>query len=150
MPHRYRSADPPPTGQSRQAHILVVDDQALNRKVAEALCGMFDYTTECATGGLEALEAARSGRFHLILMDICMPGMDGVAAARAIRAIDGPFGQTPIVALTADVDPEAARRYLAAGMCAVVEKPIRSDQLFLAIQTALKARPSIGRKTSAA
>jgi CheY-like chemotaxis protein len=122
---------------SSAAHVLVVDDNATNRMVAEALCEMFDCTSETAEDGMEAVEAARTGRFDLILMDIKMPRMDGIAAARAIRSLEGPEAMTPIVALTANVDPEDARSYLAAGMCYVVEKPIKPDRLLLAINTAL-------------
>jgi CheY-like chemotaxis protein len=122
---------------SGAAHVLVVDDNATNRMVAEALCEMFDCTSETAEDGMEAVEAARSGRFDLILMDIKMPRMDGIAAARAIRSLEGPEAMTPIVALTANVDPEDARSYLAAGMCCVVEKPIKPDRLLQAINVAL-------------
>jgi len=122
---------------SGAAHVLVVDDNATNRMVAEALCEMFDCTSETAEDGVEAVEAARTGRFDLILMDIKMPRMDGIAAARAIRSLEGPESMTPIVALTANVDPEDARNYLAAGMCCVVEKPIKPDRLLQAINIAL-------------
>jgi CheY-like chemotaxis protein len=122
---------------SGAAHVLVVDDNATNRMVAEALCEMFDCTSETAEDGVEAVEAARTGRFDLILMDIKMPRMDGIAAARAIRSLEGPEAMTPIVALTANVDPEDARSYLAAGMCCVVEKPIKPDRLLQAINVAL-------------
>jgi CheY-like chemotaxis protein len=150
MPPRLRPDGPPAATNARQAHILVVDDKPLNRKVAEALCGMFDFTTECAVDGMGAVEAARGGRFDVILMDINMPAMDGIAAANAIRALEGAAGLTPIIALTGDVAPEACRRYFGAGMCAVVEKPIRSDQLFIAIQTALNARQALARRASVA
>ncbi len=122
---------------SGAAHVLVVDDNATNRMVAEALCEMFDCTSETAEDGLEAVEAVRSGRFDLILMDIKMPRMDGIAAAKAIRSLEGPEAMTPIVALTANVDPEDARTYVAAGMCCVVEKPIKPDRLLQAINIAL-------------
>jgi CheY-like chemotaxis protein len=123
--------------ESGAAHVLVVDDNATNRMVAEALCEMFDCTSETAEDGLEAVEAVRSGRFDLILMDIKMPRMDGIAAAKAIRSLEGPEAMTPIVALTANVDPEDARSYLEAGMCCVVEKPIKPDRLLQAINIAL-------------
>jgi len=120
-------------------HVLVVDDNATNRMVAEALCAMFDCTCETAADGLEAVEAARVGRFDMILMDIKMPRMDGLAATKAIRNLGGAAAAIPIVALTANVDAEDARSYLAAGMCAVVEKPIKPDRLLQAITVALTA-----------
>jgi signal transduction histidine kinase/ActR/RegA family two-component response regulator len=133
-------------------HILVVDDNATNRMVAEALCEMFDCTSETVEDGVEAVEAARNGRFDLILMDIKMPRMDGIAATKAIRALGGHVGQVPIVALTANVDPEDARGYLAVGMCAVVEKPIKPDRLLQAINTALAsgAEDADGARVAAA
>ena len=123
------------------AHILVVDDNATNRMVAEALCEMFDCTSECAEDGVEAVEAARTGRFDLILMDIRMPRMDGVEAARAIRAMPGPAGIVPIIALTANADPEDAKTYIESGMHSVVEKPIKPERLLQAINAALPAAP---------
>lgn len=122
-----------------QAHILIVDDNATNRVVAQALCEMFGCTSETAEDGAEALEAAMARRFDLILMDIKMPRMDGVQATQAIRAINGPAGETPIIALTANADADDARRYLAAGMQAVVEKPIKPERLRQAMNAALSA-----------
>jgi CheY-like chemotaxis protein len=125
----------PDTG--RAAHILVVDDNATNRMVAQSLVEMFDCTSEAAEDGEEAVEAVRTGRFDLILMDIKMPRMDGVAATRAIRGLPGPVGETPIIALTANADPDDAEAYLAAGMNGVVEKPMKPEQLLAALQEAL-------------
>lgn len=131
------------------AHVLVVDDNATNRMVAEALVEMFDCTSETACDGVEAVEVARSGRFDVILMDIKMPRMDGMAATRAIRGLPGKAGMVPIIALTANVDPEDARAYLACGMCTVVEKPIKPDRLLQAINDAL-ASASERRQSAAA
>ena len=124
----------------RTAHVLVVDDNATNRMVAEALCEMFDCTSEAAEDGVEALEAAKSGRFDLILMDIKMPRMDGVQATRAIRELPGPIAQVPIIALTANADPEDARGYIASGMSCVVEKPIKAEALLQAMTSCLAVR----------
>ncbi|MDZ4052511.1 MAG: response regulator, partial [Phenylobacterium sp.] len=120
--------------QQRAAHILVVDDNATNRMVAETLCEMFDCTSESAVDGVEAVAAARTGRFDLILMDIKMPRMDGVTATQAIRALPGAAGRVPIIALTANADPEDAAGYLAAGMNGVVEKPMKPENLLKALQ----------------
>ena len=119
------------------AHILIVDDNATNRMVAEALCEMFDCTSEQAVDGVEAVEAARMRGFDLILMDIKMPRMDGVTATRAIRALPGPAAQTPIVALTANADPSDVRAYLDAGMNDVVEKPIKAERLLSVLDKVL-------------
>jgi signal transduction histidine kinase/ActR/RegA family two-component response regulator len=127
---------------SASPHVLVVDDNATNRMVAEALCEMFGCTCETVQDGVEAVEAARAGRFDMILMDIKMPRMDGIAATRAIRGFSGYAGAVPIVALTANVDADDARGYLAAGMCGVVEKPIKPERLLQAINQALASKPS--------
>lgn len=122
---------------SRAAHVLVVDDNATNRMVAEALCEMFDCTSESAEDGIEAVEAARSGRFDIILMDIKMPRMDGVEATRTIRAMPGACGSVPIIALTANADPDDAAGYIASGMSSVVEKPIKPEALLAAMNACL-------------
>ncbi len=119
-------------------HILIVDDNATNRVVAQALCEMFGCTSETAEDGVEALEAVQERRFDLILMDIKMPRMDGVQATEAIRALTGPARDIPIVALTANADPDDAKKYLTIGMAAVVEKPIKPERLRLAMNLALE------------
>lgn len=119
-------------------HILIVDDNATNRVVAQALCEMFGCTSETAEDGVEALEAVQERRFDLVLMDIKMPRMDGVQATMAIRALDGPVSALPIVALTANADPDDARKYIEIGMAAVVEKPIKPERLRMAMNLALE------------
>ena len=119
-------------------HILIVDDNATNRVVAQALCEMFGCTSETAEDGVEAVEAVQQRPFDLILMDIKMPRMDGVQATQAIRALDGPVSRIPIVALTANADPDDARKYLSIGMAAVVEKPIKPERLRMAMNAAME------------
>jgi CheY-like chemotaxis protein len=131
------TASEPTHDAGRAAHILVVDDNATNRMVAQSLVEMFDCTSEAAEDGEEAVEAAQTGRFDLILMDIKMPRMDGVAATRAIRALPGRIGATPIIALTANADPSDVDSYVAAGMNGVVEKPMKPEHLLAALQQAL-------------
>ncbi|MDI1281936.1 MAG: signal transduction histidine kinase/ActR/RegA family two-component response regulator [Brevundimonas sp.] len=123
----------------RTPHILIVDDNATNRVVAQALCEMFGCTSETVEDGLEALQAVQERAFDLVLMDIKMPRMDGVQATCAIRALTGPAADIPIVALTANADPDDAKTYLSIGMCDVVEKPIKPERLRRAINGALNA-----------
>ena len=118
-------------------HLLIVDDNATNRIVASALCEMFGCTAETADDGVEAVEAVKSRHFDLILMDIKMPRMDGLEATKAIRALPTAAALTPIVALTANADPQSSATYLASGMQGVVDKPIKPEQLLATLQRAL-------------
>jgi signal transduction histidine kinase len=119
------------------AHVLIADDNATNRLVAETLCGMFGCTTESVEDGEQAALAAASGRFDLVLMDIKMPKLDGLGATRRIRALVGAAAEVPILALTANADPWDAAGYLAQGMDGVVEKPIKAERLLEAIVAVL-------------
>ena len=110
-------------------HVLIVDANDTNRLVAATLCEMFGCTSEAVADGSAAVVAAASGRFDLVLMDIMMPGMDGVEATRRIRSGAGRASQVPILALTANADPAHASFYRANGMNGVVEKPIKPDRL---------------------
>ena len=123
-------------------HVLIVDDNATNRVVAQALCEMFGCSSELAEDGLEALEIVQQRAFDMVLMDIKMPRMDGVQATQAIRALPGKVGRLPIVALTANADPDDAKHYLAIGMAAVVEKPIKPERLRMAMNAALSGPAS--------
>ena len=130
-----------------QPHILIVDDNATNRVVAQALCEMFGCTSECAEDGVEAVEAVQSRRFDLVLMDIKMPRMDGVQATQAIRALPGPEKSVPIIALTANADPDDAKHYVSIGMATVVEKPIKPERLRAAMNAAIETQPAADEQT---
>jgi len=133
----------------RAAHILIVDDNATNRMVAEALCDMFECTSEQAVDGVEAVEMAKGGRYDLILMDIKMPRMDGIAATRAIREMNGRAGAVPIVALTANADPADVQSYIVAGMQDVVEKPIKPERLAVVLSALLGGEDDEGEEAAA-
>ncbi len=115
-------------------HVLVVDDNAANRFVAGKLLEMFGCTTEMVENGREAVDAVVTRPFDLVLMDIKMPVMDGVAATRAIRTLPAPTGALPILALTANADERDELDYIAAGMNGVAQKPIQPDALLNAIR----------------
>jgi signal transduction histidine kinase/ActR/RegA family two-component response regulator len=118
-------------------HVLIADDNATNRVVAQALCEMFGCTSETVEDGQDAFEAVQNRPFDLILMDIKMPRLDGVQATLAIRRLNGPVAGIPIIALTANADPDDAQHYLNVGMAAVVEKPIKPERLRKAMNAAL-------------
>ncbi|MDO9338419.1 MAG: ATP-binding protein [Caulobacter sp.] len=114
-------------------NILLVEDNPTNRVVAHTLLTSLGADVVEAEDGHEGLAAARDGAFDLVLMDIQMPRMDGMACARAIRALDGPVRQVPILALTANVMAHQLDAYRAAGMDGVVAKPISPGLLIAEI-----------------
>ena len=116
--------------------ILMADDAAPNRELVTAILGGLGLSLETVCNGAEAVEAARTGAYDLILMDVHMPVMDGLDATRAIRAMGGTTGRTPIVALTANVQPEQVLRCQEAGMDGHVGKPIQLGELLMVLATA--------------
>ncbi|MDE2579342.1 MAG: response regulator [Hyphomicrobiales bacterium] len=113
------------------ARVLVVDDAAVNREIAEAALKQFGIAAQLACDGAEAVRRASAEHFDLILMDGSMPLMDGYEAARLIRAQAqaGRRARTPIVALTAHVIGASADAWSQAGMDGVLHKPFTLDQL---------------------
>lgn len=90
---------------------------------------------------MAALEAAATGRFGLVLMDVQMPRMDGLAAARAIRALPGPAASVPIVAVTAEALSAEDQALADAGIRAVLTKPVTAPELYSAIEGVLAEGP---------
>ncbi|HQR90621.1 MAG TPA: response regulator, partial [Caulobacter sp.] len=123
------------------ARILLVDDHPMNRELGKALLVLAGCDVQTADDGDEAVRAAAMGDFDLILMDIHMPRMDGLAASQAIRALSGPASAVPIIALSADVMPQQIERCREAGMVDHVAKPIDRAALYAAINRCLAPDP---------
>ena len=109
--------------------ILMVDDTAMNRELVKLMLTPMGFEIVEAGGGAEGIQQALTEVFDLILMDVRMPGVDGLEATRVIRGSGGINGRTPILALTADVQPENAAACREAGMNDVLAKPISPTQL---------------------
>ena len=124
--------------ETRPAHILVAEDNAVNQLLIKALLDQLGHDSDVVGNGLEALHQVQAKHYDLVLMDIQMPEMDGVAATLAIRALAGPVARIPILAMTANVMSEQTRHYRSAGMDGVVAKPINLDELVAAISQALR------------
>jgi len=120
--------------------ILVVDDVVLNRRLLAAVLERFGHRCEMATDGLEALRAVQQRRFDVVLMDIQMPNLDGIAATRMLRGLPPPAGFVPVIAVTAAGEPEDRAAYAAAGMDGFVQKPVATDALMRAIASATGGR----------
>jgi CheY-like chemotaxis protein len=113
-------------GMAETKRILLVEDNELNRKIMETSLKKLGYDVHIGMNGEEAVELASHANFHLILMDIQMPRMDGYEAAKKIR-IMGIL--TPIIAITAFNIDDMLNECLASGMNDYLVKPIRKKEL---------------------
>jgi PAS domain S-box-containing protein len=111
------------------ARVLVAEDHPVNLQVAQALLEAAGLQVDAATDGEQAVQRVSQGRYDLVLMDMQMPRMDGLAAARAIRALPG-CGSLPILAMTANAFPEDRAACTAAGMSDFISKPVQASVLF--------------------
>jgi signal transduction histidine kinase/ActR/RegA family two-component response regulator len=127
----------PASGDVRTLSILVVEDNAMNRSVVQALLEPTGWRLAFADNGASGLEALAHGAFDLVLMDIHMPIMDGLKALVQIRAGQAGDPNIPVIALTADAMAGNREQLIAAGFDGYVEKPIRPHLLLEAIQAAL-------------
>jgi CheY-like chemotaxis protein len=124
------------------ARVLVVDDVALNREIARLMLQAAGCSVaECACGA-EAVEAVQAEDFDLVLMDLQMPGIDGMEATRLIRGLDHRAASAPIVAMTANVLSEQVQACLDAGMNGHVGKPFRRDELLAEVRKYAKVSPT--------
>jgi PAS domain S-box-containing protein len=114
--------------------VLCVDDNPRNLFVLGAILKAAGHNvTECASGA-EALEAAKSRKFDVILLDMVMPDMDGLDVLARLKAEGGPNARTPVVACTANVLPDQVKAYRGAGTVAVIAKPIDVTEVLKVVQ----------------
>lgn len=117
----------------RSLRILVAEDNPVNQKVLRVLLAQSGHSLQFVDNGRCAVEAVKAEAFDLVLMDVHMPVMDGIAATQTIRRREGDNRKLPIIALTANAMAGDREHYLAAGMDDYVSKPIQQNDLFAAI-----------------
>ena len=141
VPYRVGCCQPGHEGYS-SGRILAAEDNAVNQLVLKTLLSQVGIEPTVVDNGAEAVEAWKTGHWDVILMDIQMTVMDGVAATREIRAGEaaGERPRTPIIAVTANAMSHQVATYEAAGMDAVVPKPLDAARLFEAIERTLETR----------
>jgi signal transduction histidine kinase/CheY-like chemotaxis protein len=120
--------------------VLVAEDNATNRLVASRMLERLGHRVETVENGREALAAIQTRAYDLVLMDVMMPDMDGLAATAAIRALSGERGRTPIIGLTANAQRSDEAAGLAAGMNYFVTKPITAERLAQVIDAVMAGR----------
>ena len=122
---------------SRPLNILVAEDNEVNQCLIQSILNNLHHSVEIAKDGQCAIDLFNSSDFDIILMDVRMPLMDGVAATASIRAMDSPKSNIPIIALTADVSTGNVTEYRRVGMNDVCVKPIELPLLLKSINTSL-------------
>jgi len=125
--------------------VLFVEDSEVNRRVIKEMLRAGDIDMAEAEDGFAGLEAIEAGDFDLVLMDLRMPGMDGLTAIRHIRARTDHKASLPIIVVTADDGPTIVSDCRAAGADDVMRKPVSMNVLFEGIVALLSAR---GDKTA--
>ena len=149
-PGSHGHGQPPVTQNTKPTekwNILIAEDNPINATYLSAILERAGHRTCTAANGVEALGYVRIERFDAILMDMQMPIMDGVQAARAIRSYEASSGngrRTPIIAVTANDSDEARLTCLDAGMEDYVPKPVEPQDLFNALRRLIGVRPSPG------
>ncbi|MFK7941294.1 MAG: ATP-binding protein [Roseovarius sp.] len=129
-------------GQIGPQDILVVDDNDINRAVLSEMLEREGHRVWSASNGAEAVQACNTRRFDTVIMDINMPVMGGADATRAIRSSQGASCEARIVALSAHVSSDTQSDVLAAGVNAVLVKPLRREDLWQALSPGATAHPA--------
>ena len=122
----------------RPQRVLVVDDDADLRHLWELWLTFWGFAVEEASNGVEAVQKALTFRPHIVLMDIWMPVLDGLAATKQLKT-HKQLKDVPILALSADAYAPAPERAIDAGCRAFLPKPVNPDALLDAVRAALKA-----------
>lgn len=123
----------------RPMRVLIAEDDEMGRRVLSEMVGHTGAECRVVSDGADALAAWREGGWHIILMDVRMPGTDGLAATREIRAAEeaGASPRTPVVMLTAGTTQRQIEACLQAGADAVIPKPVQMDYLYSVLRRML-------------
>lgn len=124
----------------RRWAVLLAEDNTINQMVVVKMLGEFDLQVDMAADGCEAVRLVSQSAYDVVLMDVCMPEMDGLQATRIIRERGGRFAELPIIALTANAFADDMAACRAAGMTDFVAKPLRKRALVEALLRAVAGK----------
>jgi signal transduction histidine kinase/CheY-like chemotaxis protein len=158
LPLRAAAAPEPPDGAApevaldsgRRLRLLVAEDNEVNREVLAAMIAHLGHEASFAHDGRQALQTLQQNDFDIVLMDLHMPELDGLAATRAIRSSSGPKAAVPIIALTADAFGDTRARCIDAGMNGFLSKPVGLEDLSLALASHASAASAMTARTESA
>ncbi|MFZ4122770.1 MAG: response regulator [Caulobacterales bacterium] len=128
--------------------VLFVDDDAMNRRVVRDMLSVAGITLDEAADGAAGLEMVDREEFGVILMDLRMPGMDGMEATRRIRARDDHKANWPIIIVTADTSMDIRAKCMAQGADEVLMKPVAMQPLLKTMAAMVAARAKQRTKTA--
>jgi len=130
---------------SRHGSILVIDDEEIMREILEALLVREGYSVRLASGGAEGLELARSQPFDAAIVDVMMPGMDGMTVLDELSKIDD---ELPVLMITAFASVENAIAAMKRGAVDYITKPFKNDEVLVVVRNAIERRQLIAENTA--
>jgi CheY-like chemotaxis protein len=123
--------------------VLIVDDDGATRRLCADYCDLFDHPSQAVRSAHDAVDALRRERFDVVVLSVGMG--DTLDALRAIRALPAPSCEAPIIGLTPIGRGEETQRWMAAGLAAVLAKPVTARRLFGALASVLSSDPDGAR-----
>lgn len=127
----------------KKGHLLLAEDVKFNQELAQVVLEAAGHQVEIVSDGAAAVQAVQTRNYDLVLMDVQMPGMDGITATQMIRRLPGTAGRIPIIAMTANVLLDELRKFREAGMDDHVGKPFNRAELYATIDRWLVAEAEI-------
>jgi two-component system response regulator PilR (NtrC family) len=129
----------------RTGSILVIDDEEIMREILDALLTREGYRVQLASSGEEGIELARSAPFDAVIVDVMMPGLDGIATLEELKKIDD---ELPIVMITAFASVETAIAAMKRGAFDYITKPFKNDEVLVVVRNAVERRQLVAENTA--
>jgi two-component system response regulator PilR (NtrC family) len=130
---------------ARNGSILIIDDEEIMREILETLLSREGYSVRVASGGAEGVELARSIPFDAAIVDVMMPGMDGMAVLEELKKLDDDL---PVIMITAFASVENAIAAMKRGALDYITKPFKNDEVLVVIRNAVERRQLIAENTA--